>query len=215
MFIGSGKFISSGRFASSTAVGSIGGSTASGISLNDGTFPCGGFSGTDTSAHIDSVESNLNFPSVSYLGQGRILTVDMTAFETTYKTFNFAEPNRQCQVILAYANAGNTSTSQFGFGTTEVIATVTSMVSATSTELSGVFTHTNNYSSYRINFGTGDSGTLSAYPIRFFTKRLILTADKTNTFGAGTVGTGLIGRYQVSAGGQAVSGGVSITIREG
>jgi hypothetical protein len=130
---------------------------------------------------------------------------------------NTPEPNRQCQVILAYANAGNYLTGQFNFGTLNVIATITSSVAATYSLLpgTGTYVHTNNYSTYRINTGSGDSEDLTAYPIRFFTRRRILTTDKENTFGAGTVGTGLIARYQVSAGGQRVSGAVSITIREG
>lgn len=215
MFIGSRKFLGAGGFASQTATVGASGATNSGIAMNDGTFPMGGFGGTDVSGHIDSTEDNLNFPSVTYLSAGRILTVDMTAFETTYRTFNAPEPNRQCTIILAYANAGNYLTNQFGFGTVNVIATIRSMVSATSEVIGGVYIHTNNYSSYRIDFGSGESETLSAYPIRFFTKRRILTTDKTNTFGAGTVGTGLIARYQVTSGGQRVSGDVQITIREG
>jgi hypothetical protein len=215
MFIGSRKFLGAGGFTTQTATVTAAGSTASGIAMNDGTFPMTAFSGTDVSGHIDSSEANLNFPSVTYLSAGRVLTVDMTAFQTTYRTVNTPEPNRQCKIILAYANAGNYLTSQFNFGTLNVIATITSQVAATYTLSGGTYTHTNNYSTYRIDTGSGESGDLTAYPIRFFTRRRILTTDKTNTFGAGTVGTGLIARYQVTAGAQPVSGSVSITIREG
>ena len=215
MFIGSRKFLGAGGFTTQTATVSAAGSTASGIAMNDGTYPMGGFSGTDVSGHIDSTEANLNFPSVTYLSAGRVLTVDMTAFETQYRTVNTPEPNRQCKIILAYANAGNYNTAQFNFGTLNVIATITSQVAATYTQVGATYFYTNNYSTYRIDTGSGESGDLTAYPIRFFTRRRILTTDKTNTFGAGTVGTGLIARYQVTAGGQAVSGAVQITIREG
>ena len=215
MFIGSRKFLGAGGFTTQTSTVSAAGSTASGIAMNDGTFPMTAFGGTDVSGHIDSTEDNLNFPSVTYLSAGRVLTVDMTAFQTTYRTVNTPDANRQCKIILAYANAGNYNTAQFNFGTLNVIATITSQVAASFTQSGATYFYTNNYSTYRIDTGSGESGDLTAYPIRFFTRRRILTTDKTNTFGAGTVGTGLIARYQVTAGGQPVSGSVSITIREG
>lgn len=218
MFIGSRKFLGAGGFASQTATVTASGSTNSGISMNDGTYPMGGFGGTDVSGHIDSTEAHLNFPSVTYLSAGRVLTVDMTAFETKYRNTNTPDPNRQCKIILAYANAGNYSTGQFNFGTVNVIATITSRVAATYALLpgTGTYEHTNNYSTYRIDTGSGDSGDLTAYPIRFFTRRRILSTDKNNRpGGVGTVGTGLIARYQVTSGGQRVSGDVQITIREG
>ena len=216
MFIGSRKFLGAGGFTTQTATVSTGGETASGIAMNDGTYPMGGFSGTDVSSHIDSTEDHLNFPSVTYLSAGRVLTVDMTAFETQYRTVNTLEPNRECKIILAYANAGNYLTSNFGFGTVNVIATITSRVAATYTQSGATYFYTNNYSTYKIDTGSGESGDLTAYPIRFFTRRRILTTDKTNTFGSGTVGTGLIARYYVSSSGSLpVSGAIQITIREG